>query len=343
MTTSTDMSTVDLSNLDVTAVEISKKDRQRIEGLIENEELRGHAMQGMALQAQARAQGLVYRFALGRIMMDAVRNMKSSVPIKTLGEAWQLDQDQTYHIARFAERYTMAEFRTLMNTGLSWSHVRILVNVDDKKARLGLQKTAVTDKMGYRDLSKAAQVLLGSRSNNPSGRKTAIPRTISGGVTKMRTMSQAWLRTDADVFGPHVLAELAQLGADNITPELVADVEGLAADLRQLAENTQNDAELAKEQVARLVAALAATQAAAEEADDGVVAPAKAAAKAKGKGKGKAAATAKAAKPSKTEPARQPRPPRAGAAKAATPAKIAAKSGSSVISDLKGSLLGRKW
>jgi hypothetical protein len=339
MTTTTDMSTVDLSNLDVTSVEISKKDRKRIEELIENEELRGHAMQGMALQAQARAQGLVYRFALGRIMMDAVKNMKSSVPIKTLGEAWQLDQDQTYHIARFAERYTMREFQTLLNTGLSWSHVRILVNVDDKTARLGLQKSAVADKMGYRDLSKAAQVLLGSRSNNPAGRKTAIPKSITGGVTKMRTMSQAWLRTDVDVFGPHVLAELAQLGADNITPELVADVEGLAADLMQLAENTQNGAELAKAQVARLAASLAATQAeAAGDDENGGEAAAKSKPKGKAKPKPKAAAAttaAKAAKPQKTKPARQPR---TRASQAAAPAKAG---GSSVISDLKGSLLGK--
>lgn len=206
---------VDLEALGVQAADVSAADRQRIESLIDDTALRELAMQGMGLRSHERAQSLTYRYALGKIMHKAARLQGSDACIKTLGEAWQLDRDQAYHVFRFAKRYNKREFEQLLRTQLTWSHVRILVNVDSNTVRKQLQRRAVLEQLGYRDLSKAAQVELGSRSNNPSGREMAVPATIPKGLSKMRTVLRHFLRMHDTVFLPHILQKLNEIESDD--------------------------------------------------------------------------------------------------------------------------------
>lgn len=326
----------ELKDFGITTGTVSPKDKKRIEELIDNEELLGFAMQGMAIRAQERAAGLQYRYVLGTLMMRAVKQLKSSVPIKQLGEAWQLDQDQAYHVARFAERYTDAQFRKLLDTNLSWSHVRVLVNMDDKKKRLELQREAVQKGWGYRDLSKAAQLALGTRSNNPAGRGVAIPKTVAGGVTKMRTMSQQFVRVDGEVFAEHVLGALDEIGPDSVTDELLEEVAGLRDDLTTLAAAASNDKDRADAALARLQEILDQRTAAGDESD---AEASETPAKSRGK---KTAAKSKRSTPAKKSAGgggSKTTPKATGKKKTAAPTQAEEKPKSGVAASLKDKLM----
>lgn len=98
----------------------------------------------------------------------------------------------------FAERYNEKELTSILETQrpdgktLTWSHVESLVRIEDKRARAKLEKIAVQECLGYRELADRVAATIGGKNPKRSagaGRPQRMPKHLRGAMEQIHSRS----------------------------------------------------------------------------------------------------------------------------------------------------------
>src|SRR4051794_116620 len=163
---------------------------------------------------------------------------------RALGSA---DGSLVRHSLRLAQAYTRAEVerlaatRTASGGPVTWAHVRLLTQVDDRARRAGLLRRTTDESWTSDDLALKVKELLdgGSPSRSTSrGRPLAAPRDLGGALRQQAAAAGNFVQRSAEVWSDpaHSLQALVQALGPPELREWLPELEGHVRKLRRLEE-----------------------------------------------------------------------------------------------------------
>lgn len=194
---------------------------------------------------RAFAQNVQYHYDLGQKIIKVHEKYKQG-GTKELADALRLNMDSVLKARAFAERYTLEEVQDFVKKNFSWSHVRQYVSLPEKY-RLSIPQEAYERGLDVRATAKLIQQKLGRRSQGgrPRGGSKGTPGLVSV-LKQMRAMTEKWIEQNDSVWAKDGLPQVSSLSDDEITSDIVADMELLVDNLDMLSKRAAADAEEAK-------------------------------------------------------------------------------------------------
>lgn len=180
--------------------------------------------------------------------------------IERLGEKTGICRRNLYFALRFVKRYSDADLQRLRDTpAISWSHLKLLLAIDDRRQRRRLEKQVADERLTVEALHDVIRALHAAATEKPERSSQPVPRppaTAKQGLADLRTAAEAYTRrTTTRLFGEEydLAKELRALPDHQVDDQLC----GQLADVIAAYDAIQTDA---AQQADALRAALATAQ-----------------------------------------------------------------------------------
>jgi len=151
------------------------------------------------LLRSADANFLKARYSLGEIVSDVEKDPKSVYGAKAIDKlrtALGVNSNILYKARRFTELYTSDDLTQIMSArgkggqSINWSHMEVLVTVEDDDMRNELTEKVLKEAWTARDLGKEVKKLFGGSRSNSNGRPMSKPKHFSGYLDSVISVSQ---------------------------------------------------------------------------------------------------------------------------------------------------------
>jgi hypothetical protein len=205
---------------------------------------------------------LLSRYRLGQrvkaihdLETDQGRERYGKGTITKLANAFAWDRGILYGALALSRAYSEAEIKKLSQRRradqqcLSFSHVRVLAEVEDKKRRSGLVDKALDECLTVAELAEAVQRETGDKAVKKQGRKLVVPKNLSALLRQQDHVVEEFLRRDRAVWSKpnHSLVhEATRMPADQLTAEDVRRLKKHAERLREMSQRAKEQAEEAE-------------------------------------------------------------------------------------------------
>ena len=159
---------------------------------------------------------------------------------------------------RFVQRYSPTELDRLCEQvlpngePLTWSHVRVLIEVDDLSERKALLERTISEGWTCSTLARAFKDLGNGRPDETRGRPPKVPKNFDDAVAGQQQFTAQWARLHDRVWSVperSLLAHAAKIAPEEVTTERLRRARELARGLRRVAEQAMEQAGKADEVV----------------------------------------------------------------------------------------------
>jgi hypothetical protein len=136
---------------------------------------------------------------------------------------------------------------------LTWSHVRVLLTVDDATRQQELLERTAAEGWTCTELAREIKNLEDRPAGDGRGRPPRVPKDFDGAVAQQQQSAEEWDRLHTRVWGKQdrsLLTQAAKLPPEGVTEERLRQARVLAVQLRRVADQALAQAEKA-EQVVR--------------------------------------------------------------------------------------------
>lgn len=113
-------------------------------------------------EVQTKSNILSYHYDLGKFLVDLFSNAKKygNRTADNVSEVLKIDTSTLRRAAQFATKWTDEQFKKLVTQQLSWTDVKILIPVDDLKARAELENKLADNKISQIEANRAVRDIL---------------------------------------------------------------------------------------------------------------------------------------------------------------------------------------
>jgi hypothetical protein len=179
------------------------------------------------------------------------------------------DEGLIRHTLRFVQTYSPEELEQLceriLPTGapLTWSHVRVLLSVQNRKQRQELLERTTTEGWTCTELAQEMKNLYDGQTKDNRGRPPRMPKDFDGAVAQQQQSAEHWDRLYTQVWATKdrsLVAQAAKLPKDEVTEERLRHARELASQLRRVANQALAQAEKAEQVVQEFESILEARQ-----------------------------------------------------------------------------------
>ena len=157
---------------------------------------------------------------------------------------------------RFAQSYTPQQVEEmcscLLPNGqpLSWSHVRCLVTVEDKKQRQMFLDQTLEEGWTCTELAREMKILDRGGMEEKRGRPPKMPKDFDGAIALQKQSAEAWDKQYSRVWSHpkrSLMVHVAKLSPFEITNDRLREARELAGQLRRVAQQATEQAEAAEQ------------------------------------------------------------------------------------------------
>lgn len=153
------------------------------------------------------------------------------------------DERKLRHCAHFAERFDDELMEMAIAARLNWSHIVLLVTLPTRESCVSYIEKIVENRWTGNDLANALMQLFGNRREG-SGRRNAVPRSLSSGLAKtlkstaqFRRMMEQALFCDEFHVAEAVFTEPPDEISEMTSQQLRAAIQSMEAIITTLVEN----------------------------------------------------------------------------------------------------------
>jgi len=179
-----------------------------------------------------------------------------------LAAAFGINVSEVHRFRKFSTTWSRTELAKMLKRpmgetqrAISYNHLRVLSTVTQSRLRTQLTERVFKECLSIRDLQAIVTEKLGTRGNNPAGRKAAVPKTPSAGLSKLHTMTSSLLNS-ADAIESSVFDVLSTEADKYATDKLLDELEGAQEEQEQLiaaATQTLNKLKATSSQLRRVI------------------------------------------------------------------------------------------
>jgi hypothetical protein len=175
--------------------------------------------------------------------------------ITKLAAAFGWDETVLYGALLVARSYTEAEIEQLArqrradDQSLSYSHVRKLAEVEDRKKKKALLDKTLANCWTVAELDEAINKAQGNKGASTQGRKLIVPKDLAGLLNQKDRLVEEFLKRSREVWEKpehSVMHEASLLPVDKLTQEQVEEVRRHAERLHMLCKKAQAQADEAE-------------------------------------------------------------------------------------------------
>jgi hypothetical protein len=168
------------------------------------------------------------------------------------------DDGVIYLSLRFVQTYSKEEVdhlcTLLLPSGapLTWSHVRVLLAVEDADRREELLEKTIKKGLTCTSLAYEVKALQPHSPNDHRGRPPKTPKDFDGAIALQEHSAKEWERQHARIWAvpeKSLIAQAAKLSPEEITDAHLSQVRDLAMHLRRVANQAAEQAEKAEKVV----------------------------------------------------------------------------------------------
>lgn len=220
----------------------------------------------------ADANFLKARYELGKIVSEVEKNVKNSYgsrAVDKMSNILGVNKNILYKTRRFTELYDQDDLSQIVQArgkngrSINWTHMEILVTVEDDKVRNDLTEKVLTNGWSGKELGKEVQALFGGSRSNSNGRPMNKPKDFAGYLDSIIAVAEAvkkktdtvWLAEEDNMFDAALavldvnepLIDKMQETLDELANTVLA-VEQVTKELNDIREELLSRAEAAKKQ-----------------------------------------------------------------------------------------------
>jgi len=200
------------------------------------------------------ASGLRFYHWLGGEVNEVTKdvdNLYGAGAMKKISEAWTMNPSMLYKAKAFNDTYSeealerLCNLKTEAGTTIGWAHVIQLIGIPEK-ARPRIQDKVIDEAMTAKELAALVKKLYGQRASG--GRPFMRPKTLKAGLVQLRTVSAQWLNRNSDVWNRQdhsLFQELEDMPPEDVTHEMVDELEAIARDQGSMSSACASNAESA--------------------------------------------------------------------------------------------------
>lgn len=172
---------------------------------------------------------------INKLFSETAANTYGSGAVDKLAAAMQRSRAYIDQARRFATSWTLDELKAMIETykqggtSLTYTHVRMLMYINDPTARAKLTERCVVEYMSSSDLEAAIGKLL----DREKAGKVLAPRTPAAGLTQLKLLSTKLLER-RDVFESKVFAALDRLQPKDANDALLDGIDQTETSLSDL-------------------------------------------------------------------------------------------------------------